>query len=124
VLANLDGVSDMNDDHRLFRQGDVLLRRVEAIPTEAREVERDAGRIILAYGEVTGHAHAISAPDSEATLLSTDENERFLRLVADVALEHEEHATLVIPTGIYRVVQQREWADADEGHVAWRFAGD
>jgi hypothetical protein len=114
----------MIDGQRLYRQGDVLLRPVETIPTAAREVERDAGRIILAHGEVTGHAHAISAPPAEATLLTTDENERFLRLVDDVALEHEEHATLVIPAGMYRVVQQREWADVDDGQVAWRFAGD
>lgn len=114
----------MYDGHRQFRQGDVLLSQVEEIPTDVREVVRDSGRIILAYGEVTGHAHAISAPDSEATLLSTGENERFLRLVAEVALEHEEHTTLSIPAGMYRVVQQREWADADDGHVAWRFALD
>ena len=121
--THIGGVS-MMDGQRLYRQGDVLLRPVEAIPGTVRELGRDDERIILAYGEVTGHAHAISAPPSEATLLSTDDNRRFLRLVADVALEHEEHATLVIPAGIYQVVQQREWADTDDGHVAWRFAVD
>ena len=48
----------------LYRQGDVLLRAIDAIPDSATfTVERDAGRIVLAYGEVTGHAHAIVAPE-------------------------------------------------------------
>jgi hypothetical protein len=55
-----------------FRQGDVYLRRVEALPKELREIPRDGGRIILAYGELTGHAHAIDAPEAEATLLTAD----------------------------------------------------
>jgi hypothetical protein len=114
----------MADRDRLYRQGDVLLCPVEAIPADVHEVPRDAGRIVLAYGEATGHAHAISAPEAQATLLTTHENERFLRLIADVALRHEEHAALVIPAGTYQVIQQRVWADADDGRVSWRFAID
>jgi hypothetical protein len=95
----------------LYRQGDVLLRAVGAVPASAKPVGRDAGRIILAYGEVTGHAHAIDAPEAEATLVSTAENERFLRLMADVDLVHEEHATIHLPRGLYEVILQREWTD-------------
>jgi hypothetical protein len=109
----------------LYRQGDVLLRAVDAIPTSATKiVERDAGRIVLAYGEVTGHAHAITAPESEATLLSAGENARFLRLVASVDLVHEEHAPVHLPAGNYQVIRQREWTDADGDEESWRYAGD
>ncbi len=109
-----------------YRQGDVLVVAVDAIPPHARLVPRDAGRIVLAYGEVTGHAHAIDAPEVEATLLSVSENERFLRLMADVDLAHEEHAAIRIPAGTYRVVQQRIWDDAqaDDEEERWRYAGD
>ena len=46
---------------RQYRQGDVLLIPTDAIPEKAKRVTRDAGRIVLAYGEVTGHAHAIAS---------------------------------------------------------------
>ena len=52
-----------------IRQGDVYLIPVVAIPATATPVAREAGRLILAHGEVTGHAHAILAPDAE--LLTT-----------------------------------------------------
>lgn len=43
-----------------YRQGDVLLVRIDNDDTEGYvEVPRDAGRVVLAYGEATGHAHAI-----------------------------------------------------------------
>ena len=73
----------------IYRQGDVLLVAINSIPANARtEVARDNGRIVLAYGEVTGHAHAIH--DTEAVLLAApDTEDRFLRIMATVALEHE-----------------------------------
>jgi hypothetical protein len=115
----------MSDKRLLFRQGDILLRPVQTIPPTARAVPRDNGRVVLAYGETTGHAHAIDAPEIEATLLSVNENLRFLRLMADVDLVHEEHATLHVPMGVYQVIRQRVWTDADaEEEERWRYAGD
>jgi hypothetical protein len=70
---------------------------------------------VLAYGEVTGHAHVIDAPASEATLLTSEEGERFLRIVGKAApLIHEEHAALTVLPGIYRLPPQVEWSDAME----------
>ena len=45
----------------LYRQGDVLVQRINAtdVPAKAEEIPRDGGRVVLAYGEVTNHAHAI-----------------------------------------------------------------
>lgn len=93
----------------IYRQGDVLIRRVQSIPGQTEPIARDNGRIVLAYGEVTGHAHAIV--DEAAELVITDTNERFLRIMnqSGVELRHEEHATITLPAGDYRVVQQREY---------------
>lgn len=92
-----------------IRQGDVYVIPA-TIPAATRKVARDNGRVILAYGEVTGHAHAITAPT--ATLLTTADNERFLRIVGSGAtLTHEEHAAIEIAPGEYRVVIAREWTD-------------
>ena len=37
-----------------MRQGDVFIERVACAPDGIAPVERDNGRLILAYGEVTG----------------------------------------------------------------------
>jgi hypothetical protein len=42
-----------------LRQGDVLLQQVAALPANCTEIAPDGNRIVLAYGESTGHAHAI-----------------------------------------------------------------
>jgi hypothetical protein len=44
------------------RQGDVLLVRVDVSVAGTRHVPRDGDRLVLAYGEVTGHAHAVRRP--------------------------------------------------------------
>jgi hypothetical protein len=91
-----------------YRQGDVLLVRIDKLPRGLRQVPRDGGRVVLAYGEATGHAHAIA--DTGADLLASDLEERFLRIVGDFAtLTHEEHAPITLPRGAYRVVRQREY---------------
>ena len=53
---------------RQVRQGDVLLVPASR-PGDAKPVGRDCGRVVLAYGEVTGHAHAIRSHG--ATLLAS-----------------------------------------------------
>lgn len=94
----------------MLRQGDVLLVPVTAISATTTEIPRDNGRVILAYGEVTGHAHAIV--DAGATLLTTADNERFLRIIGSGAtVVHEEHTGIAIAPGTYRVIIDREWAD-------------
>lgn len=90
----------------LFRQGDVLVRRVEIIP-DGKEIQRDEhGRLVLAYGEVTGHSHAIMM--SHVRMI---ESTKARVLVADAPFEivHEEHHPLVLPAGIYETWIQREY---------------
>lgn len=90
-----------------IRQGDVYVIPA-TIPADVSAIPRDNGRVILAYGEVTGHAHAIATPT--ATLLRTETDERFLRIVGSGAtVTHEEHAAIEIAPGEYRVVIGREF---------------
>ncbi len=99
---------------RIYRQGDVLLLSIATVPGRIKAVPRDAGRIVLAWGEVTGHAHAIR--DREADLFSAPETQdRFLRVVAasGVELQHDEHETITLPSGCYVVRRQREYTTAD-----------
>ena len=43
----------------MFRQGDVLVVPVDEIPTGLKKVPREQGRLVLAHGEATGHAHVV-----------------------------------------------------------------
>jgi hypothetical protein len=99
------------------RQGDVFVERVRSISSEARHhpVPLDAGRIILAYGEVTGHAHVVVATDREAalppaSLFEAPNGARFLLVDRPCALVHDEHGAIALAPGAYRVVRQREYS--------------
>lgn len=100
----------------MYRQGDVLLIE-RRMPTQVSKVPAEAGRVILAYGEVTGHAHLIESPG--ATLYTTvDKVRRFLEVARDVVLRHEEHAPVGLPVGVYEVVIQREYTPEAIRNVA------
>jgi len=100
-----------------YRQGDVFLEPVQKIPAKVKSIARVAGRLILAEGEVTGHHHAIA--DREAELLVDDAEQVYLRIMAAPAqLTHEEHATIAIPPGHYKVVIQREYSPLAIRNVA------
>ncbi|MFJ5222628.1 hypothetical protein [Streptomyces sp. NPDC088400] len=103
----------------MFRQGDVLIVPVEreTVPphlTDAAAVSgepRDArGRLVLALGEVTGHAHAVTGPGRLVREQGGDLSApMFLHLPDGGRVVHEEHAAIPLPKGWFRVVRQREY---------------
>jgi len=90
-----------------YRQGDIFIIEVnEDIPSNAKIEDRDNERIVLAYGEVTGHAHAIH--NKGATLYALENNLRLLRTEEDVELVHEEHSTIQLPANkTFQIIRQR-----------------
>ena len=99
----------------MYRQGDVLLVPITETTT-AKEVSEENGRLILAYGETTGHAHAIM---SKRAKLYLDEERMLLHVNGrmPVNLTHEEHSDLLIPAGRYMVVKQKEYDNGFTIHV-------
>jgi hypothetical protein len=98
----------------MYRQGDILVVPILSLPPAVKPLPRDpALGAVLAFGEATGHAHAIR--EHEAVLYVADNNEphspqsRFLSVggAEPVPLRHEEHAWILLPPGHYRVVRQR-----------------
>ena len=105
----------------LYRQGDVLLIAIDSIPADAAPCA-SKGDVILAYGEVTGHAHRLAEgsvkPYAKGGLWSADA-ERFIAVMeAGANLTHEEHSTIALPPGNYRIVQQREYHPQEIRRVA------
>jgi hypothetical protein len=90
-----------------FRQGDVFVERIEAIPANVQKVESASDRVILAHGEVTGHHHSIEA-DAADWWLAAD-GEQFLEVRRPVDLRHQEHSAIGLDPGRYRVIRQREY---------------
>jgi len=98
-----------------IRQGDVFIVALSAIPAdqiqyasipaEAVAVPRGPHGLLLAQGKATGHHHAIQSPNAELFQL---DGVRFLRAAGPVDLTHEEHGTLPIPAGEYRVSGHHE----------------
>ena len=97
----------------MVRQGDVALIAMNEIPADAEATARDTnGRVVLAHGEVTGHAHALHEPG--VALLRAANADVFLRVTQPASLRHEEHARIYVPPGTYRVLRQREYRPARE----------
>ena len=89
---------------RYFRQGDVVLATVEALP-EGAKLRKDKGDVVLKHGTATGHSHRIR---TGARVHKTEDKE-FLEVTKKTAsLIHEEHATIKLPQGCYEIIQQRE----------------
>ncbi len=103
----------------MYRQGDVLLVSIQRtqLPAHLAPQDRDAlGRLALANGEASGHAHVVSSPAAELLADPEEVDQRFLVLATEALLTHEEHASIPLPAGTYQVVRQREYtaiADRD-----------
>jgi hypothetical protein len=90
------------------RQGDILLEKIDQLPQGLEKLE-SAERIIIAEGELTGHAHTINA---ECAVLFREQHTGVTYLdifEALTALEHQEHAPIMLQKGFYKVTRQREY---------------
>jgi hypothetical protein len=105
----------------VYRQGDVLLVPVSGaeVPATAVPAPRDrSGRMILARGEATGHAHVIVGPDVILLADRDDIDRLFIKIVTRGRVVHEEHGAISVPAGTYRVVRQREYVPGSYRPVA------
>lgn len=88
-----------------FRHGDLLIQEAEGLPN----VREKLTHTILAHGEVTGHSHRIKE-FQDADLYSTPEGFYLHVRGPAVSVVHEEHATITLTSGYYRVWRQREYS--------------
>jgi hypothetical protein len=122
----------------MFRQGDVLIVSVASLPANLTPRKRESGRVVLAHGEVTGHAHAIertdvvhydalNAEEAAQRLLAdvgftfevTPQNApSFLEIPTGAEVVHEEHGTIQLPAGNAVVLRQREYTPESIRQIA------
>jgi hypothetical protein len=120
-------------NQKQLRQGDVQLQPVAALPAGCAQVPAEGNRIVLAHGEVTGHAHAIydyqasaeemadaaiARAQTRARLWQAPNGVRYLEVTETVTLRHEEHTQHTLPPGIYKLPVQVEYTPAALRRVA------
>ena len=95
-----------------YRQGDVLIIEApDARPSAAhKRAPSPGGRVVLAQGSATGHAHAITSPG--AVLMTAPDDDAILMLESDATLVHDEHDPIALPAGTFLVRIQRQWDGA------------
>lgn len=105
-----------------YRQGDVFLQRVETRPEGLEPAPRDRiGRLVLAYGETSGHAHAFRDPNVLGLRLAGSEEVDYIEVGgAGAVLAHEyesgamaDHLAVSLAPGLYQVIRQREYVAPD-----------
>lgn len=97
----------------VLRHGDLLLRSDEdiVIPKGSKSLKTD----VLAEGEATGHTHRLRG-NAQILEFKTEDGtvEKFVDAKQEAELVHEEHNTIQIPKGVYKVIQEREFDVIDE----------
>ena len=90
----------------IFRHGEVIILNMKGeskIPKGAKRLNH----LVLAEGEVTGHAHRISQGKAE---LYEKEGILYLKVLDNEAvLTHEDHDAITLPKGDFEIKIQREY---------------
>ncbi len=82
-----------------------MIEQVDGLPAKREKLPHS----VLAHGEVTGHCHRIKE-HGEADLYQTPTSLYLHVRGPAVSVVHEEHATITLSSGYYRVWRQREYS--------------
>jgi hypothetical protein len=103
---------------KAIRQGDVYLRRIEKVPSEAIHSTND---LQLAPGNTKGSRHILQQSSSLRMFINPNETNALQGpiIVSDekVVLTHPEHAHFTLPAGIYSTTYQRDFAQEEIARV-------
>lgn len=95
-------------------QGDMLLTKIKALPSNVTKTEAVNSKFILAHSE-TGHNHTVKK-QAGITFYSNDNDPFIAYLVVDntkCLVEHERgfdtHESISLKDGIYEIRRQREY---------------
>jgi len=87
------------------RQGDILVEEVKKCPPGLKKLETN----VIAYGEVTGHAHVLDC-DSFAASGVAENGDIFVKSPSAFVLSHDEHGSIECPPKRWiKFTRQREY---------------
>jgi hypothetical protein len=102
-----------------LQQGDVILKKVESIPADAKAVKPSGKGFVLALGEVTGHYHAVAS--QEGVDCYEKDGKLYLKVESSGKLEHlkgpgvqADHNPVSINDGLWKVDIVKEYDPFDE----------
>jgi hypothetical protein len=94
-------------------QGDLLIRRIDEIPADAKPAKAKNGQFVVAHSE-TGHHHTV-AERSCQVFTTEDPMILYLKVIdeTETLLEHhrefDTHEALKLPVGNFEIRRQREY---------------
>ncbi len=98
-------------------QGDILVRRIDALPSDIKLIKAENGMFVVAHSE-TGHNHVIAERPNVRLYSANDPMISYLEVIeatdkTECLLEHlrsfDTHETIKINPGIYEIRRQREY---------------
>ncbi len=104
-------------------QGDVLITRIEKLPSDVKKIEPINGKFIIAHSE-TGHHHVVLERPGVAFFESKDPLIAYLEVIdkVETTLEHErtfdQHESYLLKGGTYEIRRQREQTPSGWARVA------
>lgn len=108
-------------------QGDLFVRRIDALPAGITPLKTENGHFIVAHSE-TGHHHVIAERPNVMVYTTADPQISYLQVIEatdamETVLEHlrsfDTHESISIGAGIYELRRQREYSPA-----GWRQVQD
>ncbi|NJL15453.1 MAG: hypothetical protein HC913_22225 [Microscillaceae bacterium] len=94
---------------KIYRHGDVILFKIEQSSLPRMQAGQATSELVLAYGEMTGHAHRLKGAVEVLPLEKESEDKIFFRVTERALLSHEEHDTILLEPGYYLKVNQVEY---------------
>jgi hypothetical protein len=120
--------------NEFYAQGDVILERVPDTPISGQIIAPDVDRVVvLLRGEATGHRHAVHGgnvamyrDDALARDIPSELYVCHLKIdgAEPASLRHEEHDTISLRPGTYRVRRQREFNREFRDAYPWALVED
>ncbi len=94
---------------KIYRHGDLAFHFVKET---SGEILKHNGSFVAAEGETTGHKHLIEVNNKNDLIIKKDTNGNYyFELINDGQISHEEHKTIVLPRGKYKMLheQEKDW---------------
>jgi hypothetical protein len=107
---DLEVRSKKNTPKTIYRQGDILFKKIKHLPSEI-SIKDD---MVIAEGEATGHAHVL-VNGAVFELLNSD-SKLYIKSNENTKIIHNEHLPIKLETGAYEVIRQREYLGSGIKH--------